>query len=272
MKIMDNPWSNINFQDGVFISKSDGGVNLKDLWKGDAQLHLDLPPEPFIGNIDTAKLIVLLGNPGFSEADKDVFKCPVFHHEYEKCIHSGGYDGGFYYFTPETVNLPGGVWARRVYNQIMNAGSAKLFPGSASFDALKKGGQGKILDVMYESIMHIDFFPYHSKSSHNSIKGDGKCRDSRGSCRAGGIVPSQKWQFGLVGEAVKKVERGEAFIVVIRPREHWFCNVPSLGDKFGEMSNFIRYTPPQAISFTKGSLDFQNGKGTFDSIVDKLFP
>ncbi|WP_156801601.1 hypothetical protein [Corynebacterium mastitidis] len=268
---MDNPWGNISLKEKVFISEADECVDLKNLWKGkDTRLQLDLPPEPFIGNINTSKLIVLLCNPGFSEEDKAILESPAFLNEYEKCIHSGGRDGGFYYFTPETVDLPGGMWAKRVYNQIINAGISGIFPGVRSFDDLGEGRQREVLDIFYKNIMHIDLFPYRSKASHGRLKGDGECRDSQKKCKAD-IIPSQEWQFDLAAKAVEKAERGEASIVVVRPVEHWFCNVRSLNDIFGEVSNFIRYTPSRAVRFTKGSLDFQNGKGTFDTIVDRLF-
>lgn len=134
---------------------------------------------------------------------------------------------------------------------------------------LSEGERGKILNLMYKNIMHIDFFPYHSRESHNSIKDDPKCSAVPGiPCRAGEITPSQKWQFELAGKAVKK----GAVVIVVRPRRHWFCMVDSLTNEWPGGSNCMIYTPlAWGVNFTKNAIDFQNGKGAFDFVVDKIF-
>ena len=67
---MKNPWLDLPKQPD-FIAPSDEVVLNTPKYKRDS-LRFDAFPEPYSGNIDTAKVMCLLLNPGFREADVTV--------------------------------------------------------------------------------------------------------------------------------------------------------------------------------------------------------
>ncbi|MGV0439204.1 hypothetical protein ACUY2L_08550 [Corynebacterium mastitidis] len=152
---MENPWGKIsvgaNGEERSLVSHRDDLDNLRNLWANSekTRLHLELPPEPFIGNVETAKVVVLLRDPGFDEGDRGVFDSDTFLKEYGNCIRSGGYEGGFYYFTPEGIQFPGDEWAKSVYGQIIKAGIGRLFPyvKGSNFNNTERGGAGKNFEL-----------------------------------------------------------------------------------------------------------------------------
>lgn len=211
-------------------------------------LELNVWPEPFIGNVKTARLVVLLANPGFNKDDLKAQKISTFRKQYEKNTLKGGQEGGFYYFSSkQTLELSGGRWARDVHWQIIQAVAKKLGKSIGNQDNFVEHPDPEILEVLYRNIMHIDLFPYHSVNGHPAI-------------RHHNVVPSQEYQLKLVQQA----KDNEAYIVAVRPLVAWR---EALGTTFD--SSFLVYGG-QSVRLTKDALDGFNGLGTFQRILDSF--
>ncbi len=152
-----------------------------------SNLRLDALPGQFIGGLDKAEVVFLLLNPGFDQRDVDVdIKLPGFL-EANFYNHTNPYASPFYYFNKAFKTTAGYEWWNRILGSLLRSG-------------LTKG-------ELYERIMVVEYFPYHSKSYKDLP-----------------ILPSQQHAFDLVDEAIKR----DKTIVIMRSKDLWYKAVPAL--------------------------------------------
>jgi len=158
------------------------------LHKKDEKIIVESIPEPFIGNPQTAKVVLLSLNPGHSEDDAKAhsdgdFRKAMLHnlrHEQQECP--------FYGLKPKFAWTACGRWWR--------AHTLKLYETGLSWEAISQG------------MLVIEWFPYHSKTSGLPIKP---------------VCPSQEYSFQLAREMLES-----KIVVGMRSKKQWTNVVPEV--------------------------------------------
>jgi hypothetical protein len=189
---MVNPWLNLSRQP-EFIAPCD----INDLnypkyinRKPDYRLKFEAFPEPYSGNIRTAKVICLLLNPGFDKTDITT----NFDNEYwvreirANLTHKAEYP--FLYLSPHLKDTGGYKW------------------WAAKLKFLEQAGVTR--NELTNGLMSIQFLAYHSKKYKHSKP----------------YLPSQEYQFYLVQEAM----RLNKTIIIMRARTKWLEAISGLSD------------------------------------------
>lgn len=159
-----------------------------------SNLRLDTLPDQFVGGLDTAEVVFLALNPGFDERDITVnLQLPEFL-EANRNNRNDPYGSPFYYFGGGLEQTGGYLWWTRILKQLLLAGVTET--------------------TLRQKIMLIEYFPYHSKSYKDLP-----------------IVPSQKFAFDLVNEAMTR----EKIIIIMRSKDLWFEAVPKLKNYSAKM-------------------------------------
>lgn len=140
-------------------------------------------PEPFIGNPETAKVVLLNLNPGHSESDKDDYRNDDFEEAIVHNLRHEPQEYPFYPLNPAFSDTGAGKWWRTHTRGLQRA---------ADVDDM----------TLANSLLVIEWFPYHSKKS--ALPAERLCE-------------SQKYSFQLAGEML---ERGRP-IVLMRAKEQW---------------------------------------------------
>jgi hypothetical protein len=159
-------------------------------------LHLDLIPEPFVGNSE-APVVLLGNNPGFKnpEAMAHKFK-PAFANRMRNNLWHQLPDAfPFLYFDPDATIFPSHVdWWKRKLKCVL-----------ADF-----GNDDNAMSILARSIFAVEFFPYAShRFRHGWLK-----------------LPSQEYSFSLVRTAIKQ----DAVIVLTRGERRWLRRIPELAE------------------------------------------
>ena len=146
-------------------------------------------PEPFVGAVKTAPVVVLLLNPGFGPEDAASHADPEFRTALISNLRHVPSKWPFYFFDPRFRDThPGGRWWIEKTKRL----AEEVIP----------------LSALAQRLAVVEWFPYKS-TKHNS-----------GSCR----VLSQDYGFSLVAFAM---ERG-ALVVIARSVPSWESSVPAL--------------------------------------------
>lgn len=203
---MKNPWKNLP-NNSPFVLKNDKKeilqYNINAI--SDHKINLETPPDPYIGDVFNAKIVLLQLNPGsdfppgflkpneilerkvFPKLNKDNIKNLL--HEYGKFP--------FYHLNPE-YKLTGGFryWSK-LFSPLINRE-----------DDYKK---------ISKNICCIEFFPYHSKKFRPFNK----------------ILESQKYSFYLLEQAIER----KAMIVLLRGERKWLNAVEKLKKNYFKPRN-----------------------------------
>ena len=159
-----NPWiSLIGRSKPPYLADCDKDAKLVDFWN----LHLELVPKPYFGNIKKAKVVMLLLNPGFDEQESGV----ELNSSRLKTAQLSNLDpekSRIFYLEDEFDWTAGGKWLRE-----------KLKP------LIDTVGEESLI----EKLMIIQYFPYNSQSY---------------TVKAKNVLPSQNYNFDLVRQAIDK--------------------------------------------------------------------
>jgi len=181
-----NPWATLGDYP-PFVADVDKVV-LAGLPKDKYELRLDVLPHVWHGNPLTARALLLMLNPGFSEQDLRDQAAPVLRDAVRLAL-SLQPTARFRPLTPELGTTSAALWWRQ-----------RLAPLVAAL-----GPVGE--ETARAHLSDIEYFPYHSVS-----------------WRSPPHLPSQEFGFDLVQRAI---DRG-AVIVVMRGWERWRAAVPGL--------------------------------------------
>jgi hypothetical protein len=180
---MQNPWLEIPDESPYILEMDREAVERynRSVRSEQNKLILESVPEPFIGNPQSAKVVLLNLNPGHSEDDaraySDIdFRRAMFlnlQHEAQECP--------FYGLNPKFAWTACGQWWRAHTHRLHSAG--------LSWEAISEG------------MLVIEWFPYHSKRS--ALPSDPVC-------------PSQQYSFQLAKEMLEN-----KVVLGMRSKKHW---------------------------------------------------
>jgi hypothetical protein len=163
---MDNPWHQLS-DSSPFVLPSDENAILSanTTASDDALIHLELLPEPFLGDRN-APVVLLNLNPGYSPDDIHQHEHSYFSDVLRKNLLHAPLDYPFYLLDPK-IGGPGfWWWQRKLRRPIEDCGN----------------------QTVARSMLCVEYFPYHSRRFHHH----------------GLIVPSQHYSFSLVRSAMAR--------------------------------------------------------------------
>lgn len=185
---MNNPWLDLP-KEAPFIASCDDEV-LNSPKYNSKGLSFDAFPEPYGGDLNTAKVVCLLLNPGLDESDATTnFKNEYWVNEIRANLeHKTEFP--FLYLSPKVQETEGYKWWTARLNPLVKAGVTR--------------------EELAQGVMMVQFLPYHSLIyTHNTQ-----------------YIPTQHYQFYLVREAIRLGKT----IIIMRGRRHWFKAVPELAN------------------------------------------
>jgi len=187
---MKNPWLEIQSTPPFILSRDLLLVSrFNEKHKNTAfKIQTQLLPEPFVGNPETAQIILLSLNPGYSEQDDDFHKNDQnFRRIILKNLNHTSKKYPFFPFNPSLQNSPvAKYWKRRLGELIKHSNEKTLS----------------------DKICCIEYFPYHSQRYHH-LK----------------IDPiSQIYNKELVENCIGR----NTLIIIMRAKKRWLNLVPKL--------------------------------------------
>jgi hypothetical protein len=188
---VSNPWPALAPTDPYILEEDTQAVlafNRGPHAGPDVAFHLDLLPEPFLGN-PTAPIVLLNLNPGFDASeDPHWHAVPEFRDLSRANLrHDPSLGYPFFLLDPRLAASGGGKWWRK-----------RLRP------LLETCGQ----EAVSTALLCVEYLPYHSRHFSGRTP----------------QVPSQRYAFSLVQSAV---DRG-AVIIALRSAAKWHAAVPAL--------------------------------------------
>lgn len=200
MKTDANPWWKLGDKAPFVlgIDRSDIERYNTSVRTPDAKVLTESIPEPFIGNPDSARVVLLSLNPGHSEDDQKWHSNPEFQKAMLNNLRHKPQIYPFYPLNPAFAASGAGRWWRPRTRELQEASG--LDPRTFS-----------------ERLLVIEWFPYHSMKS---------------ALRTKRICESQKYSFELAKEMKEMLDK--KLVVRMRSRKHWaevdprFGKIPSL--------------------------------------------
>lgn len=183
-------------------------------------LELGSLPGQFAGGLDSAKVLLLALNPGHSVRDVIEMQIPVLK---ESILnnHLDPYGSPFYFFDEQLANTAGHEWWERILKFLLLSG--------VTAQTLRK------------NMMLVEYFPYHSLAWKDLPE-----------------VPSQKFAFNIVSEAMKR----NKIIIIMRKEQFWYEAVLGLQN----YKNKMVVNNPRQPYISTGNL----GKANFNSLLAEL--
>jgi len=198
--------------------------------KTDYEIHYDIHPSHYTGNIKNAEILILATNPGFVPKEVEtLYKNKSFHKEMIENLD----------FKTKTF---------------LNTDPKRIKQGDYWHQRTKKLREIVGDDNVYKKIALIQFFPYHSlkykKIARKHFTNGEK------------YLKTQKFGFELIKEAIKK----NKLIIISRSYKDWYEAIPELIDykKTGNVIELKNYRQPY---LTKGNMKDPKG---FDKLVNRL--
>jgi len=164
---MQNPWLDLPSVP-PFVAPGDAPQlsRLGSRLRGPFELRLDLLPQPWTGNVNTAEVFLLALNPGFSEIDYSDLRNPDYADQWRKTL-SFATRTPFYFLDPAFAHTSGFQWwHRRLREMIAVVG----------------------IEAVAAKVMCLEHFPYKSKSYRP----------------LGMTLPSQDFTFELLKDAMRR--------------------------------------------------------------------
>lgn len=182
---MDNPWEKLSESEGRYVLEMDRKQiqAYNSAQKESSKPVLESIPEPFIGNPETARVVLLLLNPGHSPEDPEAHRNPAFKSELFQNLRHELSDYPFYPLNPAFSWTPTANWwipRTRELRQAVGLSEKQL---SAK-------------------LMAVEWFPYHSKNS--GLPFDPICE-------------SQQYSFDLV----RRLLDNQTLVVRMRSKSRW---------------------------------------------------
>jgi hypothetical protein len=169
---MFNPWPALSMAQ-PYVLKEDERIirlfnaSLREKYREDQQVHLEVFPEPFSGN-PQANIVLLNLNPGYYPRNQEFGSGTAdFLRMWRANLAHAPQEYLFYHLHPALKESPGGVYYRQKFKALI-----------AEFGAKK----------VAEEFFVVEYFPYTTKRGGGNI-----------SC-----LPSQEYGFYLVREAMKR--------------------------------------------------------------------
>lgn len=180
-----NPWKNLP-KNPPYLAPCDKDMQLRDFY----DLHLELLPQPFLGNPETANVLILLLNPGYTSSETTI---ELKSSSLQKAIRESldPEKSRLFFLEDDFDWTAGGRWWASKISSILNAGVSK--------------------EDIYRNLAVVEYFPYHS--AEFNMKTDAP-------------LPSQEYTF----EAVRRAMARGATILLMRGDKWWLSAIPELAD------------------------------------------
>ena len=221
---MQNPWLNLRPESPYILEIDRAAIDryIQSKRREEARVNCHSIPETFIGNPDSARVVLLSLNPGDSSSDAEDHKREEMRKAMICNLRHEGQEHAFYPLNPEFKETGCGTWWRPRTDELRRA---------AQLDD----------ETFSQRLLVIEWFPYHSKRSGLPVKP---------------ICESQSYSLQLAKEMLEKGK----LVVGMRAAVRWksldpcFENVPFLknpqcgylsrgntpGDLFDRMVKAIR--------------------------------
>lgn len=182
---IENPWLKLPHSSDSYVLVEDSKDihDYNESKRGAVRIIEESIPEPFIGNPDTARVLLLSLNPGHSESDKDDFLDCDFRKAMFANLRHECQEFPFYPLNPHFSATGAGIWWRKHTRKLQQ---------SAGIDD----------HAIANRLLVIEWFPYHSEKSALPIER---------------VCESQKYTFQLAKEMLG---RGLP-VVLMRAKEQW---------------------------------------------------
>jgi len=155
---------------------------------GDVKVVVGSIPEPFIGNPQSAKVVLLSLNPGHSEHDAKAHSDADFRGAMMRNLRHEAQECPFYGLNPKFAWTACGIWWRGHTRRLHEVG--------LSWEAISEG------------LLVVEWFPYHSKRSGLPVNP---------------VCASQYYSFHLAKEMV-----ASRIVLGMRSKKHWINAVPAV--------------------------------------------
>jgi hypothetical protein len=169
---MLNPWLSLPLGESLVLADDEQIIleynkRLKDKYREDQEVHLEVFPEPYSGN-PQAKIVLLNLNPGYYPRNKEFGNGTAdFRRMWRANLAHEPQEYPFYHLNPRLKGSPGEVYYR------------------AKFKApIKEFGEKRVAEEFFV----VEYFPYTTKRGIGSIP----------------RIPSQEYGFYLVREAMQR--------------------------------------------------------------------
>jgi len=191
---MENPWLKLPLQSPYILEIDRDQIDSFNFAKEGRSTWVveQSIPEPFIGNPETARVVLLGLNPGHSEEDECNFRNSAFREAMLLNLRHDSQEYPFYPLNPAFEKKGAVAWWTPRTRKLQEASGLN----TASFA---------------KRLMVIEWFPYHSKSS---------------AFPARRICASQEYSFQLAKTMLSK----KAVVVRMRSKRHWAEVDPELGE------------------------------------------
>ncbi len=196
-KASKNPWLTLGVtkpyiavEDKIFFHKNQRALS---------HLRTDVLPDAYLGNLEKAKVVFLLLNPGFQERDINICVPGSQYFDQNKLSLQQKSKPPFYVLGNKFKDSGGYEWWTKKLKSIINAGIS--------------------IETLSEKIVCIQYFPYHSEKYKHYAK----------------TLPSQEYSFGLVRKAIQQKKK----IVLMRSEKLWLQAVPELKGKYVKVKSFL---------------------------------
>ena len=177
-----NPWTELPAQSHYVLDIDRTSIEkYNTLHRDDEKIIVESIPEPFIGNLQSAKVVLLNLNPGHSDGDAKAHSDTAFREAMMHNLRHEAQECPFYGLNPKFAWTACGTWWK--------AHTSKLHKAGLSWEAISEG------------LMVIEWFPYHSMSSGLPTKP---------------VCPSQDYSFQIA----RKMLEGK-IVVGMRSKKHW---------------------------------------------------
>ncbi len=169
---IENPWRKLPIE-SPFVLRSDEPAikkhNVKFKNRSPFKIQTtQVIPEPYVGNVATAKVLILLLNPGYDYRNRKSHSDPAFRAALLKNLRHEKTEWPFYFFNPDFCD--------------------KLHPGCDWWlRKTKKLRQHVCIEQLSQKLAVVEWFPYKSTQFKSGCK-----------------VPSQQYSFELVRQAMSR--------------------------------------------------------------------
>jgi hypothetical protein len=150
-------------------------------------------PEPFVGNPQSATVILLNLNPGDSPADRAAHRNPAFRTALTRNLRHEAQKYPFYYLNPDFAWTSGAKWWAQHLHHLFDNGEV-----------------GLDRETVARRLCVIEWFPYHSKRAALPIRA---------------VCPSQEYSFELAKKML-----GTKLIIGMRAKTRWAAVDRRFGD------------------------------------------
>ncbi|MBZ9631622.1 hypothetical protein LB465_12600 [Salegentibacter sp. LM13S] len=230
-----NPWlklANDQIRQGYILKEEQSIIAKFNAKVGEEyKIHTSIFPAPFMGNVHTAPVLILVLNPGYDEKEEKTGYYRNYESWWLKQIqYISPIENSPLFCLDDEYIKQSPYWKQKLQPLINKAGVEKVA----------------------KNIAKVQFFPYHSKKFKPIYK---KLLKEE---YFSSYLPSQEYNFQLVRSAMER----DALIIIPRSKKFWYEAIP-------ELRNYpnIHFTKSYGnIIFSENNL----GASSFRIIVDKV--